>query len=351
MPHQILRLVKELKKEKPEKADAIIWLQGDRYDRAMKVFNLFKGGFAPKILISGNSKLETRRGEDHINLEAMVEWLKKKGIGPDKILFDSNSFNTKDQARNSLKLAKRLNWKKIILVGSLYYQPRAFLTFLKESKRIGWKGKLINQPAQLNLNKIASSRDKKAKELIPQEIIKVIKYGINEINGKRVYLKPLTAKQATKRYCSWINDPEVNRWLVVKSTTVEKLRKYIKEKNSDQNCLLLGIFLNENGKHIGNVKLEPIEFDKKKAMLGIMIGEKSCWGQGLGSEAVRLLSDFAFKELGLKEIYLGVDPENKRGIKFYERLGFEYVGTRTIKVPYEGKIIEVTEYGMSIFAK
>ena len=141
------------------------------------------------------------------------------------------------------------------------------------------------------------------------------------IEGKRIFLKSLGEENATDDYCGWLNDREVNVYLETRKTTVEELKEYIREKNESENALFLGMFLKENSRHIGNIKLEPIDFEKKTAVLGILLGDKSCWGQGIGTEAVKLLLRHAFEELGLQEVSLGVLSENKPAIRVYEKSG------------------------------
>ena len=176
---KMTQLLKMIGREKPQKADAIIWLQGDRYDRGIKVLNLFKSGWGKKIVISGNNELvgvSKRCGENNITLTEMAEWLKKRGVKSKRIIIDDESFSTRGQAQNVLRLAKKKKWKKIILVASLYHQVRVFLTFLKESEEIKWTGKLINQPAKLNLLEKPSGQNKKGLDLIFDEIEKIKRY-------------------------------------------------------------------------------------------------------------------------------------------------------------------------------
>ena len=146
---------------------------------------------------------------------------------------------------------------------------------------------------------------------------------IQEIKGKRIYLKLLTKENASPVYCSWLNDPEVTKYLKTKKATIARLKKYIQEKNENLNCLFLGIFFKKNKKHIGNIKLEPIDFRKKKATIGIMIGDKNYWGKGLATESLKLLVDYGFHKLNLKEVNLGVVSENKAAIKIYQKAGFK----------------------------
>lgn len=194
---QFNNLYNSLLKERPRLSDVIIWLQGDRYDRGNKVLDLYKNKFSNKILISGNNLLigDKREGENNISLDEMLDFLLYNGVNRKNIIIDSRSMNTKDQAKNIFKIIKNKKWNKVILVGSSYYQPRAFLTFLKESGRINWTGLIINQSFVVNLNKKPSGRDKTAKLLLAEEFVKINKYrddlsliedGIKYLNKKYV---------------------------------------------------------------------------------------------------------------------------------------------------------------------
>lgn len=66
-----------------------------------------------------------------------------------------------------------------------------------------------------------------------------------------------------------------------------------------------------------------MDFRDKKATLGILIGDKNYWGQGLCTEAVKLVVDYAFKNLNLKRVKLVVSPENKAAIQCYLNAGFK----------------------------
>ena len=76
--------------------------------------------------------------------------------------------------------------------------------------------------------------------------------------------------------------------------------------------------------------LDTFDLDlvNRKAMLGIVIGEKAYWGRGYGQEAVRLLLDYAFRLLNLSSVMLGTFAFNQQAIHCYERLGFKEIGRR-----------------------
>jgi uncharacterized SAM-binding protein YcdF (DUF218 family) len=178
-------------KQKVEVSDAVVWLQGDRYDRAKKVLEIYRENLAPVIVLSGNNILvegnsvgkKIRPGEKNVTLDLMFKWLVRHKVNPSNIIVDPNSFNTYDQAVNVMKMAKKKAWKKLIIVGSWpYYQFRVFLTFLKASYELKWQGEIINQFAQLEYNDIPGGRKERVKELIIGEINKLERYKNNLVS-------------------------------------------------------------------------------------------------------------------------------------------------------------------------
>lgn len=77
---------------------------------------------------------------------------------------------------------------------------------------------------------------------------------------------------------------------------------------------------------IGFVALFNIEWPHGSAMLAIGIGEAAYRGQGYGSDALRLILNYAFRELNLYRVGLDVIGSNARAIRAYERAGFRREG-------------------------
>lgn len=144
-----------------------------------------------------------------------------------------------------------------------------------------------------------------------------------EIDGGRIFLRILKPADATDRYAAWLNDPVVNQYLETRQTTKEELRRYIQDKRKSGAAELFGIFWQKTSRHIGNVKLEPIDFNAGTATMGILIGEKEFWGKGIATEVANLIVAYAFATLGLREVNLGVIAENKAALRVYEKCGFE----------------------------
>ena len=60
--------------------------------------------------------------------------------------------------------------------------------------------------------------------------------------------------------------------------------------------------LDEADRHIGFIGLHAINWRNRWATGGLFIGERSAWGRGYATDAVRIRTKFAFGELGLHRI-------------------------------------------------
>lgn len=146
------------------------------------------------------------------------------------------------------------------------------------------------------------------------------------LETQRLSLVPLSLSHASERYVNWLNDEKVNKYLETKNGyTIEMLNEYLKsiERN---NIYAWAIYIKETGIHIGNIKIDPIDERNKNAEYGILIGERTSWGQGYAYEASKKVLDFCFTDLNLRKITLGVVKANQSASKLYERLGFEDEG-------------------------
>ncbi|MFC1723149.1 GNAT family N-acetyltransferase [Nanoarchaeota archaeon] len=160
------------------------------------------------------------------------------------------------------------------------------------------------------------------------------------IIGDRIYLQNLTLEHASEEYAGWLNDSEVNRYLETRKATIDDLKQYIQKQIDNPNSLFVGVFDKESKTHIGNIKLEPIDWSRRTAVFGILIGDKNYWGKGIGTEATKLIVDFAFKSLDLKEIELGVISTNIPAIHVYKKVGFVIDRVEKNKMKHGNKLYD-----------
>ncbi len=129
-------------------------------------------------------------------------------------------------------------------------------------------------------------------------------------------------------FLRWLNDPDVNYWLARSDRaelTLEAEREWYEEMRGDP-ARVVWCIETEEGRPIGNLGLHAIDETHGRATLGVVIGEEERWGQGYGTEAIRRALRYGFQELGLRRVDLEVDEDNLRGIRCYEKCGFQREG-------------------------
>ncbi|HEY2241423.1 MAG TPA: GNAT family protein [Streptosporangiaceae bacterium] len=87
---------------------------------------------------------------------------------------------------------------------------------------------------------------------------------------------------------------------------------------------------------IGMISLAGMGPKSRCATLGIALG-RDFLGRGYGSDAMRVIVDYGFRELGLHRIQLGVTPFNPAGIRAYEKAGFTEEGRLRESVMHDGR--------------
>ena len=91
------------------------------------------------------------------------------------------------------------------------------------------------------------------------------------------------------------------------------------------------------GRLIGMVDLFIDHWSHRDAWIGIGIGARADWGQGYGSDAMRLILRYAFAELNLDRVTLSVFEYNERAIHTYRKLGFREEGRQRQRLNRYGR--------------
>lgn len=155
-----------------KKSDAIILLEGDGLNRILSAADLYRAGFADKIVFSGGI---TDYGYGSFPFSMAYTEFIHAGIPTQAIIHESNSQNTKEQAIEVIKLANFKGWRKLILVASHYHQYRAYLTFLKEIISTKSNILLYNAPAK-DLSWFEETGWGKRFDLLDDEFDRIEKY-------------------------------------------------------------------------------------------------------------------------------------------------------------------------------
>lgn len=167
------------------------------------------------------------------------------------------------------------------------------------------------------------------------------------IRGEKIDLVGLSMDYL-QDYCEWFNDPEVTDMLgAVKPPFSEaKEREWIEQQLAAKDDSRVFTILTKKGKPIGNIGFNHIDYRNKHAVVGIAIGEKEYWNKGYGQDALLTLLEFAFKELGIHKVELGVHSTNKRAIACYKKCGFVLEGCEREHDFYRGRYIDSLRMGI-----
>ena len=82
----------------------------------------------------------------------------------------------------------------------------------------------------------------------------------------------------------------------------------------------------EHARVIGEVRLDRVDMNDRRASLAIGIRDPYCLGRGIGTQAIRLVLGFAFERLNLHRISVRVLAYNHRAIRAYQKCGFVIEG-------------------------
>ena len=101
-----------------------------------------------------------------------------------------------------------------------------------------------------------------------------------------------------------------------------------------------------DGLLIGDCGLRAFNWKSRSAELFITIGDKSFWGKGHGTDAVRILLRLAFDKLNLNRVYLTTLATNARALRCYEKCGFRRDGLWREASYIAGSYVDVVTMGI-----
>jgi RimJ/RimL family protein N-acetyltransferase len=97
---------------------------------------------------------------------------------------------------------------------------------------------------------------------------------------------------------------------------------------------------------IGLVNLDDLDWPNSHTEIGIALTDSSRRGQGLAAEALQILIDYAFGELGLHRIWARIIEDNVPSVKLFEKLGFLPEGRMRGHVRRRGRFRDMLIYGL-----
>ena len=183
-----------------------------------------------------------------------------------------------------------------------------------------------------------------------EEYMGIIKTHDITLHGKtkdyNIVLQPLNDTHLSFLY-KWCSDPEVLYWTeggkdIVRSYNEETVHEIYGGVSQNAFCFLINV----NEIPIGECWLQKMNLKYVKEMypkdvdvrrIDMAIGEKQYWGKGIGTEFVKILTDFAFVQEKVDVLHCFCEDYNIRSKRVWEKNNFELILEEELPQPQKGK--------------
>ncbi|MFC7080554.1 GNAT family N-acetyltransferase [Halorussus caseinilyticus] len=141
-----------------------------------------------------------------------------------------------------------------------------------------------------------------------------------------------------------INDPDVREGLTTAyPINAEQEREYFEERISAEDDVHLAIYA--DGEITGTVGLHDVDQRSGHCEVGIWLATEY-HGRGYGTEASRLVTDYAFRELRMHRVQARVLATNEASARIWEKLGFEEEGIHRDEAFTGGEYVDMRYFGV-----
>jgi RimJ/RimL family protein N-acetyltransferase len=152
------------------------------------------------------------------------------------------------------------------------------------------------------------------------------------LTGERVTLRPMTEADWPD-LLRWNSDPEVLYYSEgdeVQSNNLDEVQSIYRMVSQTALCFIIEY----QGRLVGEGWLQHMNLDRvlqeypgfDVRRIDLMIGEKALWGQGFGTEVIRLLTDLAFQQEGADYIIApGIADYNVRSRRAFEKNDYRLI--------------------------
>ena len=148
-----------------------------------------------------------------------------------------------------------------------------------------------------------------------------------ELETTRLYLRPFQVSDITQVYLDALNDLSIIGQTEARHLFWDRksATEFIQLAN-EISSILFGVFIKENDKPIGNVRLFNIHSIHKRAELSLLFYDKNEWSKGYATESVNAVINYGFNTLGLHRIIADYYATNIASSKMFSKVGFVIEG-------------------------
>jgi len=158
--------------------------------------------------------------------------------------------------------------------------------------------------------------------------------------GTLVRLEPLT-EAVFDEYWAALADPEVSRLTGTHATfEAKQVRTVLRHRGEQHDRADWAILRRHDGAFLGEAVINDFDPHNESANYRIWLAGQAHFNRGYGTEATRLVTDYAFGDIGLHRLELEVFAFNPRARRVYEKCGFQLEGTLRGALQWDGVFID-----------
>jgi RimJ/RimL family protein N-acetyltransferase len=149
-------------------------------------------------------------------------------------------------------------------------------------------------------------------------------------HGQKTRLVPLEREKHFDNCVRWLNDPLVTAWTLIGDFPLTRLaeQEFFDRvaRSSDAEIVFAIELLDEKEEHVGVCGIHNITYRHGVGTIGLIIGRPQLWRRGLGTDAIDVLTHYAFEVAGLRLILSEAMSENIASIKAQQKCGYREIG-------------------------
>ena len=159
--------------------------------------------------------------------------------------------------------------------------------------------------------------------------------------GDNIYFSPISLDDI-EEYAEMVNDVKVSVGLGYLSYTniidFESEKEFLISVKKEK---MFAVRLLENDELLGNIGFNSLDIVNRNGALGVLMGNPKYQRKGYGMEAIKLILDYGFSFLNLRNISLSVFEYNEPAYNLYKKVGFKEAGRLRKAVEIMGKTYDV----------
>jgi len=166
------------------------------------------------------------------------------------------------------------------------------------------------------------------------------------LRGEKTRLVPVDKRLHLENALRWMNDPEVTQYLLITAGVTPGMEEEWMDRVQKRDVEYVWAILDDQDRHIGFTGIHRINWRLRNGATGTVIGEKSAWGKGYGTDVMRIRTKFAFEILNLHRLESEARIDNIASQRALEKAGYRREGTARKKLYYGGRWYDTILYAI-----